>query len=217
MSERAKARVLALVLWGLVVGAARATRPFEAGLLGPEVLESLAAGALLLAFASSRQVRSQLAGIGSPRALFVIALLGLVLWGQLARDNRASFPFLHWSMYTSRAPSNEYLEFEVRYRNGETGLFPFGQLTSFSGSKFLAPQGRALENRLTKWLRPGPGAPVPAMARAELAKLAATYNARYRGNPVVSMTVVRRTVPIQDFTGRESVLREPLLEMGFDD
>jgi hypothetical protein len=217
MSEGAKARVLALVLWGLAVGGASATRPFEGGFFGPEALESLAAGVLLLAFAASQRLRSLLTGIGAPRALFVTALLGLLLWGQLARDNRASFPFLHWSMYTSRTPSNAYLEFEVRYRNGETGPFPFGQLTSFSGSKFLAPQGRALENRITKWSRPAPGAPVPAMARAELAKLAATYNARHRDNPVASMSVVRRTVPIHDFTGRESVLREPLLEIGFDD
>lgn len=204
------------MLWLLIVGGAAATRPFGPGPFGADALESLAVGALLLAFASSAQVRSLLADIGRPRALFVTALLGLVLWGQLARDNRTSFPFLHWSMYTDPDPPRTYLEFEVRYRNGETGPFRFGQLTSFSGSKFLAPKGRALESRITKWLDPARGALVPDEARAALAKLVATYNARHRDNPVASLAVVRRRVPSSGFAGRESVLREPLFEMGFE-
>ena len=217
MSERAKAHALALVLWLLVVGGALATRPFEADCCGHDAFESLAMGALLLAFAASRRVRSLLGGIGLPRALFVSALLGLALWGQLARDNRVSFPFLAWSMYTKQDPPSEYLDFEVRYRNGETGRFPFGQLASFAGSKFMVPQGRALENRITQWLDPERGALDPETARTELGKLVATYNARHPDNPVVSMTVLRCSVPIRDFAGRESVVREPLLEVGFDD
>jgi hypothetical protein len=217
MSERTKAQLLALALWGFVVCAALATRPFETGFFGPEALESVAVGALLLAFASSRRIRALLVGIGAPRALFVIALLGLSLWGQLARDNRTTFPFLHWSMYTSKAPQSRYVEFEVCYRNGETGLFPFGQFTSFSGSKFLPSRGRTLENRITKWLDPARGARGPDTARAELAKLAATYNARHRDNPLAALSVVRRSVPIHDFAGRASVSREVLLEMRLDD
>lgn len=215
MSERAKARAIALLLWLLVVVGASAARPLEEGLLGPDGIERVAVLGLLLAFASSRRLRALLAGIGAPRAFFVIALVCFVLWGQLARDNRASFPFLHWGMYTSRAPSNEYLDFEVRYRNGETGLFPFGELASFSGSMFLPSRGRALENGVAKWLRPE--AATPDRARAELAKLAATYNRLHPGAPVVSMTVVRRVVPIRAFTGRETVRREPILELRFDE
>lgn len=203
----------ALLLWLLVVAGARATRPLDAR--GPDGIESTAILVLLLTFAASQRLRSLLADVGRLRALFVIALLGLVLWGQLARDNHASFPFLPWSMYTATNPSNEYLEFEVRYRSGGTGPFAFGRLASFRGSKFLPSRGRALENGITKRLRRNPF--VPDRARAELAKLVATYNRQNPSDPVVALTVVRRVVPIHAFTGRDSVRREPLLEMGFDE
>ena len=217
MTVRARAAALAVGLWALVVAGANATRPFEGGLRGTVALESLAVGLLLLALALSSRLRSLLGAIGRVRALWVIALLALVLWGQLARDNRASFPFLHWSMYTSPTPANEYLDFEVRYRSGRTGLFPFGALATFSGSRFVASQGRALEARAAQWLAPARGGPVPQSARAELAKLVATYNARHRDDPIATLIVARRRVPIRDFAGRTSVLREPLLEMDFDE
>lgn len=215
MSERPRACALALLLWLLVVCGARVTRPVEGGLLGTDAIESAAVLVLLLAFASSQRLHALLAAIGAPRALFVTALLALVLWGQLARDNRASFPFLHWSMYTARNPSNEYLEFDVRRRSGEAGPFPFGDLASFSGSAFLPSRGRALENAVTKWL--GRETFDPARARAELAKLVATYNGQHPADPVVSLTVARRVVAIRDFEDRDSVGREPLLEMAFDE
>lgn len=207
-----RARAVAALVWLIVVAGAAATRPFERA----ERIESLAIGALLLAFASSARVRELLAAIGRPRAAFVIALLGLVLWGQLARDARASFPFLPWSMYTNPAPQPAYLEFEARYRDGATGPFPFGALATFAGSKFLSSKGRALENRITQWLDPARGALAPDRARAELGKLAATYNAQHPGDPVVSIAVVRRVVPIQAFASRESIAREPLLELAIE-
>lgn len=216
MSERARAYGAAAGLWLLVVGGAMSTRPFKKGLFGLDGLESMAFLLLLLAFASSARLRALLAGIGRPRALLVAAVLGLVLWGQLARDNRVSFPFLHWSMYTHKRPPNHYLEYVATYRSGEAGLFPFGRLTLFSGSQVLDPQGRMLESRITMWLTPEEGEIASDAARAELEKLVATYNAAHAADPVVRLSVMRRRVPIQGFTGRESIRSEALLEMRFD-
>jgi hypothetical protein len=216
MSERARAYVAAAGLWLLVVGGAMSTRPFKKGLFSLDGLESMAFLLLLLALASSARLRALLAGIGRPRALLVAAVLGLVLWGQLARDNRVSFPFLHWSMYTHKRPPNHYLEYVATYRSGEAGLFPFGQLTLFSGSQVLDPQGRMLESRITTWLTPEEGEIASDAARAELEKLVVTYNAAHAADPVVRLSVMRRRVPIQGFTGRESIRSEALLEMRFD-
>jgi hypothetical protein len=217
MSGRATPHALALGVWLLVVGGAMATRPFKKGLFGPDGLESMAFLVLLLAFASSRRLRALLASIGRPRALLVTAVLALVLWGQLVRDNRVSFPFLQWSMYTKKDPPNDYLEYVARYRSGDTGLFPFGRLTSFSGSQLSDSQGRVLENRITKWLDPEEGEVASDAARAELAKLVATYNAGHGDDPVVHLAVMRRSVPIRGFTGRESIRSEQILELRFDD
>jgi hypothetical protein len=217
MSERARAYVAAAGLWLLVVGGALATRRFKKGLFGPDGLESMAFLVLLLAFASSARLRALLAGIGRPRAPLVAAVLGLVLWGQLARDNRVSFPFLQWSMYTHEDPPNHYLEYVATHRSGAAGLFPFGRLTAFSGSQASNAQGRVLENRITKWLTPEEGEIASDAARAELAKLVATYNAAHAGDPVVRLSVMRRSFAIRGFTGRESIRSEALLEMRFDD
>lgn len=217
MSATVRAYAIAVALWAIVVGSAPATSSAGGELAAPDLIERAAIGLLLLGFASSARLRTLLAVIGALRACLVLALLGLVLWGQILRDNRTSFPFLHWSMYTRSAPPTDYVDFEVRHRSGATGTFPFERLTSFSGSNFLRPRGRALETRVTSWVRAGDGSLAPAAARAELAKLVAIHNARHGDDPIVALTVVRRVVPLHGFTGRESVGREPLLELRFDE
>jgi hypothetical protein len=201
---------VACAFWLLVVGAAMATRTFKRGLWGADGLESAAMLILLLGCASSQRLRASLAGIGMPRLLFVAGLTGLVLWGQLVRNNRVSYPFLQWSMYTKKDPPNEYFEYRVRHRSGEQGLFRFGELMAFTG-----PEGRVLENRIARALQPDAEGGLPAAGSDALRELVATYNRSHQEDPVVHMLVTRLTVPIRDFAGRESIRREPVLEVRF--
>lgn len=217
MSERARACLLAVGLWLLVVGGARATRRFEKDLFDLDGLECLAYLVLLLSFASSKRLRMLLAGMGPVRSFLVAAVLGLVLWGQLARDNRVSFPFLEWSMYTHKRPASDYLEYVATHRSGGTGPFPFGQLIVFAGSQVLSPQGRMLESRFARWFDREAGEIASDGARAELAKLVATYNAMHGADPVVRLSVMRRNVPIHAYAGRASIRSEVLLELRFDE
>jgi hypothetical protein len=139
------------------------------------------------------------------------SLIILLVAGQLANEGEAMFPFVQWQMYTRQAPSDPVvLEYTGVTRAGEDQPLNVLGVASSVGLRW------PLSISISRYHRAQVASERAAHAedcRDRLRVIAGLYNQRFAGEPIETLRVWQRRIPIVDYQGPESITREILWEI----
>lgn len=85
-----------------------------------------------------------LSKIGKFRLIFFVILSILLFSGQGIKNNRITYPFSYWGMYSSSNAPNTFIEYNIELSSGEKIHYPFEIITNYSPRAFM----RKIENLL---------------------------------------------------------------------
>jgi len=195
-------------IWLLALGPVFATGKFRFTLKNPDWIEAIVLWFGLMAILSSASLRATLWNQGTACKWLLVLLTVMILHGQFARNSSASFPFVSWGMYTNPRPTPKYASWTVTYRDGSVGEFPFQKVSNRGGIRPFLERFQKLVLR--------PEADPNEVERLHRG-LVALFNHRHSDNPIVEMQLLRRTIPIDSFSGRESISGEVVAVFTFRD
>jgi len=198
--------LIALAIWVLAVTPSLIAKRINPRISDPYWIEALVFLLGLLFLASFHDTRMLLEKIGRLRSFILLSVLSLLIYGQLENNCSRTYPFCAWSMYTSPRPLTTFARYDVVYKDGATGEFPFQSVLAYT-------PGRPFEARFRPYVvfyREGKTA---KHLKKELNQLVKTYNRRHPENPIMHLTAFRVTVPIENFEGKDSLIIEPVMEI----
>jgi hypothetical protein len=167
---------------------------------------------LLLACASHAPLRTAVLQMGTTQGLVVGTLLLLAVAGQLYKWTPGSYPFATWSMYANLHPRTDFGQFNAVRRSGSTILFPFAEV-----SASVRPFQYHFSARLDVIQRSSDASSGKTKAIAELnswlTALAQVYNRRYPEDPIRSIHGVTCALPLQNYSGPDSIPCEPVISI----
>jgi len=160
---------------------------------------------LLLALARQPALRRRWQRLQRRQQVIAGACFALLLLGQFMPDSRWLYPFVRWSMFAERQPSESpYYEYVVHRADGTT--------TTLLASG--VPDAAALLERLHPLALDADAATRGLPTRAPeglladvLRAVAARHNRAHPGAAIDAIDVVRCTVPLHDFRGDASIDR----------
>lgn len=105
-------------------------------------------------------------------------------------------------MYGQPHPSSSYAEFIAEYESGSEGQLPFHELHP-------SPSPRSIMWRLERLARQGyvnePDEKLQQEYQERMRTLMEIHNARQSDNPIRAVRLMQCTIPIDAYTGRDSI------------
>jgi hypothetical protein len=151
-------------------------------------------------------------GLTGFRRIFILCFFAAMLLGQVLENHNRTYPFPYWAMYTSPHPSATFNQYIVTYASNKSGLLPVRELVPVTSPRaFLSrlnQQAKKLHNPKSS---PEQVAAAESFLRIRLREVIQTYNARFPKDPIRSIRIVRRTIPIKAYKGLESISADTLL------
>ncbi len=141
-----------------------------------------------------------------------LALIVLLVVGQLAKNGGTLFPFIEWQMYTRSAPDDPIVfEYTAVTEAGDEREVRMLRLADAMGIRWSILECFEFFSRATN--------PVEQQVRARtcqkrLRMLIGVYNRRHGGEDAIQLLRVwRLQIPLRDYPGLEAIPRELLWEI----
>lgn len=205
-----KRNALVVIYWAAIV---------FIGFLSPSAgkkvaLESILFLVLLLAIWNTHAFRSLFMQFSKPHKSLLLALIGLVLLGQVISSHRISHPFPEWAMYCGAEPRKTYNEYQAVYASGDTAHFPFHEVAPVISVRGFMGRFNNIARPIKNFevLNAQDSAALDSLAH-NLKVVMRLYNEEHNKNPIRSIHVSQRAVPVEGYVDRSSVVKIPILQV----
>lgn len=150
----------------------------------------------------------QFAGIERYKLILIWVLIFMAILGQGLKDNKLTYPFSYWGMYSSPYTSNSFLEYNITLKDGTSLHYPFDEVTYFSRRAFMrkiddkhraATSTSASDTTAKHEVREN----LDDMLRA----LSAIYETNHPGTEIIKFEIDEVRIPIHNWEGKKSLTR----------
>ncbi len=149
-------------------------------------------------------------GLGVLRVTIISLILFCTILGQGLKNNKLTYPFSYWGMYSDKYTGNTYTEFLISLDDGTELHYPFRDLTFFSRRAFM----RKVEN-MDRIVNRFPDSD-EMVARVDQKKLDSfltgltlIYERQNPDSKVVRFDIYLVSIPVHNWQGLESLHRTP--------
>jgi hypothetical protein len=194
-ATRRKAR-MALIIWTLAAAVACIDRPQFA--LVRVLVEGTIYLALLAFIVRQKPVLQIIEGLSRARQIFLTALVGLLLFGQMHGHSGNTYPFATWDMYTRRLPPEQrYYEYTGVLADGREIRLNVSRRFNLLNRKFIIKLSTGADRILN-------GEPERRSKRIQeyeemLQTIGNKFNQGVKGSNIVAVHVWRHTFSVEEF------------------
>lgn len=125
------------------------------------------------------------------RKCFILLGIMAIIFSQLYREDRRTYPFAHWGMYSSASPSQSVIYFNAVHQSGREQQFPFHRISPSSSPRAFMAKIR--NNYYRPFLHAKTGSDEKEKAELELRRilveLAGIYNQAHPDDPIMELSV----------------------------